>query len=97
MWPAIEHEVMRYWQGMCGSEQVLIAVRLSPSDRLYLTKAEADRLAETIRQELVCRTTAQTDDLVMVADAPLTAAEAWRLIDRFVPIEDEVDWQTEGF
>jgi pantothenate kinase-related protein Tda10 len=75
----------------------LITVALSSSDRLYLTQAEADRLAEQVRQELVCRTTDHTDEPVMVADILLTVAEAWRLVDKLVPIEDEVDWQNEGF
>jgi len=75
----------------------LIIVKLSVSDRLFLTKAEADRLVEAIRQELVCRTATQANEPVVVADIPLTVAEAWRLIDRLVPIKDEVDWQNEGF
>jgi hypothetical protein len=75
----------------------MIPLAFSSSDHLYLTKAEADRLANQLRQELVCRTTTQADDLVMVADISLTVAEAWRLIERLVPIEDQVDWQNEGF
>lgn len=76
----------------------MISVRLSSSDRLYLTKAEADWLAETIRQELICQTATQANRPVVVADLSLTAAEAWRLIDRLVPITEEtVDWQNEGF
>ena len=71
----------------------MITVRLSSSDHLYLTQTEADRLAEQVRQELVCRRA----DQVMVADTPLTAAEAWRLVDKLVPIEDGVNWQNEGF
>jgi hypothetical protein len=75
----------------------MISLALSSSERLFLNPTEADRLANQLRQELVCRTTTQADDLVMVADIPLTTAEAWRLIDRLVPIEDQVDWQNEGF
>jgi hypothetical protein len=75
----------------------MISIALSPSNRLFLNQAEADRLAETIRQKLICRTTTQADEPVVVADILLTVAEAWRLIDRLVPIEDEVDWQNEGF
>ena len=76
----------------------MITVRLSPSDRLFLNQAEADRLAETIRQELICRTADQVDDLVVVADIALAVAEAWRLTDRLDSITDEtVDWQNEGF
>ena len=35
----------------------------------------------------------------MVADIPLTAAEAWRVVDKLEDslAEAEVDWQTEGF
>jgi len=75
----------------------LLSIALSSSNRLYLTQAEADRLIHQLRQELVCRTADQADDLVMVADISLAVTEAWRLIDRLVPIEDEVDWQNEGF
>ena len=75
----------------------MITVNLSSSNRLYLTQAEADRLIHQLRQELVCRTADQADDLVMVANIVLTAAEAWQLVDELVPIEDEVDWQNEGF
>jgi len=76
----------------------MISIAVSSSDRLYLTKAEADRLAETIHQILVCRTAAQANDPVMVADILLTAAEAWRLIDRLESLTvEEIDWAVEGF
>lgn len=75
----------------------MISIAVSSSNRLFLTKAESDRLAETIRQKLVCRTTTQANDPVVVADRSLTTAEAWRLVDKLVPIEDGVDWQNEGF
>jgi hypothetical protein len=82
---------------LAGRDDAMISIALSSSDHLYLTPSEMDRLAETIRQELICRTTDQADDLVMVADISLAVTEAWRLIDRLVPIEDEVDWQNDGF
>jgi hypothetical protein len=36
------------------------------------------RLVEEVRQALVCRTAAQTNDPVVVADITLTPTEAWR-------------------
>jgi hypothetical protein len=76
----------------------VISIEVSASDRLFLTKFEADRLAETMRQELVCRTAAQADDLVEVADISLTVAEAWRLFDRLESATvEEIDWQRNGF
>jgi len=75
----------------------LLSIALSSSNRLFLNQAEADRLADQIRQKLICRTATQANEPVVVADLSLTVAEAWRLIDGLVPIEDEVDWQNEGF
>ena len=74
-----------------------MSIALSSSNRLFLNQAEADRLADQIRQKLICRTATQANEPVVVADLSLTVAEAWRLIDGLVPIEDEVDWQNEGF
>jgi hypothetical protein len=84
---------------MVARDDAMILVTLSSSDRLYLTQAEADRLADQLRQELVCRTTAQVDEPVVVADIPLSPAEAWQLVDNLEDslTEAEVDWQTEGF
>ena len=84
----------RHW---AGRDDAMISIALSPSDRLYLTQTEADRLAEQVRQELVCRIADRTDDPVVVADILLTVAEAWQLVDELVPIDAEVDWQNEGF
>jgi hypothetical protein len=77
----------------------MITANLSPSNRLYLTKAEADRLADQIRQELICRTATQADGPVVVADISLTAAEAWRLLGELEKVrpDTEIDWQNEGF
>jgi hypothetical protein len=77
----------------------MILVTVSSSDRLYLTLAESVRLAEQIRQKLVCRTIAQVDEPVVVADVPLTSAEAWRLLDKLGSSleEGEIDWLVEGF
>ena len=77
----------------------MISIAVSSSDRLYLTEAEAGRLAETIRQELVCRTATQADHLVVVADLSLTTAEAWRLLDKLDGLKTvgEIDWTVEGF
>jgi hypothetical protein len=74
-------------------------ITVSSENRLYLTQAESSRLAEHIRHELICRTTAQADEPVMVADVLLTSAEAWRLLDRLdnLVTEETIDWQTEGF
>jgi hypothetical protein len=71
----------------------------SATGHLYLTPAEADRLADHIGKELVCRTAAQANQPIMVADISLTAAEAWQLIDRLEGflIEGKNDWPTEGF
>lgn len=68
-------------------------------NRLYLSEAEAGRLAEILRQELVCRTTTQVNEPVVVVDMPLTTDEAWDLIDRLEDLvaEEAVDWITEGF
>jgi hypothetical protein len=78
---------------------VLICIAISPSNHLFLTPFEADRLAEIVRQELLCRTVAQADKPVMVADIPLTTTEAWELVDRLksVAVEEAVDWADEGF
>lgn len=85
----------RHW---AGRDDAMISVALSSSDRLFLTKAEAGRLANQLRQELVCRTADRTGDLVVVADLSLTAVEAWGLVDRLNSITDEtIDWQNEGF
>ena len=56
----------------------MIVVTISPNNRLWLTEVETSRLAEQIRQELVCRTAAEANDLVLVADIAVTAAEAWQ-------------------
>lgn len=85
--------------GSVAGDDAMILITISSSDCLYLTQAEADRLTEQIRQELVCRTTAQADGPVVVADIPLAPAEAWQLVDKLenVLMEGTVDWQTEGF
>ena len=77
----------------------MIPITISSSDRLYLTQAEASRLAQQTRQNLVCRTTTQANEPVVVADIPLTAAEAWRVVDELdiSLTEDHVDWDVEGF
>ena len=76
----------------------MISIALSPSNRLFLNQAEADRLAEAVRQKLVCRTADRTNEPVVVADTLLTVAESWRLIDRLKDsIDEAIDWATEGF
>jgi hypothetical protein len=77
----------------------MIPVAISSFDRLYLTQAETDRLIDQISQELVCRTADQTEEPVVVADIPLSPAQAWQLL---VKLEDsleegEIDWLVEGF
>ena len=91
--------IARGGRGAAAGGDSMIPIRLSSSDRLYLTQAEADRLVEQVRQELICRTTTQANEPVVVADIPLTAAEAWRVVDKLEDslAEAEVDWQTEGF
>ena len=86
------------WQQVVRDDAIIV-VRPSADDHLYLTQAEMSRLVETIRQELVCRTTDRTDEPVLVADAPLTAAEAWRLVDKLENslTDGQVDWPVEGF
>lgn len=82
-----------------------VVLTLSPTDCLCLTRPEAIRLAEQVKQELICRTAAQVDQPIIVADIPLSAAEAWRLVDEiqqlhFEPDERnraQADWITEGF
>jgi RNase H-fold protein (predicted Holliday junction resolvase) len=90
------------WQSgrrLAAWDNSLIVIGLPPSDRLYLTLVESGRLAEQIRQELVCRTMAQADRPVVVADIPLTSAEALELVDKLEDslMEEEIDWATEGF
>jgi len=53
---------------------------LSQCDCLWLSHAEATRLGEQIRQDLVCRTAADIDQPILVADVPVSAAEGWRLM-----------------
>jgi hypothetical protein len=75
-----------------------MTVGLFRSNHLYLTQAEVDRLANAIHQELICRTTTQVNDPVIVADISLTVVEAWELLDRLKDsIEEIVDWVKEGF
>jgi hypothetical protein len=80
-------------------QHATITIRLSPSNHLFLTEVEVERLANHLHQELVCRTAAQANDAVNVTDASLTVDEAWQLIDRLESdlMADEVDWPTEGF
>lgn len=76
----------------------MIPIILSSTNHLFLTKAEVERLADHLHQQLTCRSINQADDLVMVADASMTVAEAWRLVDRLKDSIDEiVDWIDEGF
>lgn len=63
-------------------DDTLISITVSSTDRLYLTKDEMARLAEQVRQTLVCRTAAQVNDPVVVADVVLTPGEAWRLLEK---------------
>ncbi len=85
------------WGGATCDDGTIL-VTMSPSDRLYLTRAESRCLAEQIRQELVCRTTADLDEPVMVADIPMSPADAWQLLGRLEElVERSVDWQREGF
>lgn len=82
---------------MAAQDGNMIGVRLSSSN-IYLTQAEADGLAEIVRQALICRTASQADDPLIVADASLTVSEAWRLLDRLEDnIDEAVDWADEGF
>lgn len=79
-------------------QNATISINLSSSNCLCLTESEVERLADTLYQELICRTAAQSNDPVIVADAFLTVDEAWALIDRLDTSNDEaVDWPTEGF
>ena len=66
---------------MTGSPDRVNAVRITSTDVLVLTRSEALRLAEIVRQDLVCRTAAEIDDPIDVADITLTPAEAWRLVE----------------
>ena len=59
----------------------MMPITISCCDRLYLTRAESRRLAGRIRQQLVCRTTTQADEPIVVADISLTPTEAWRLVE----------------
>lgn len=69
------------------------------SERLYLTRWEAIRFAEQIRQELVCRTVDQLHDPLFVADVSLHPAEAWQILGwlEIALPHGRVDWLTEGF
>ena len=86
-------------RSLAARDDTMILITISSSSRLYLTQAESIRLIEQIRQKLVCRTTAQVDEPVIVADVPLTSAEAWRLLDKLEGLleEGEIDWLVEGF
>jgi len=77
----------------------MIPITISSSNHLYITQVELFRLAEQIRQELVCRTTDQVDEPVMVADIPLSPAQAWQLVDELEDLltEETFDWSVEGF
>jgi hypothetical protein len=77
----------------------VMTVSLSRSGLLFLTQTEVERLAYAFRQELVCRTTTQANEPVVVADISLTVAEAWELIDRLqcVAANEAIDWANEGF
>jgi hypothetical protein len=77
----------------------MIGVRLSSTDQLFLTEVEVGKLVEIVHHELNCRTVAQANNLVTVADICLTTTEAWELVDRLnnLAAEEVVDWPTEGF
>ena len=79
--------------------RAMIPITVLSSDRLYLSLAEASRLADQLRQELGCRTTAQAGKPVVVADIPLSPVEAWELVDKLDAslMDEEIDWATEGF
>ena len=94
---AVEYGVLA---GTHRPNLAMISIALSATDRLHLTEDEADRLADQIGKEMVCRTAAQADGLIMVADIPLTAAEAWQLLDRLEDPRDgmaKLIGQAEGF
>jgi len=84
---------------MYHHNNTVILISISSSDRLYLTQAESVRLIDQIHQELVCRTADQVDEPVVVADIPLTPAEAWQLVDKLEDslTEEIFDWSVEGF
>lgn len=86
------------WQQV-ARDAAIILVAISSSDRLYLTQAESVWIAEQVRQELVCRTTARVDEPVIVANVALTPAEAWQLVDTLENslTDGQVDWPVEGF
>ena len=57
----------------------MFAVDFSFSDRLYLTQVELLRLADRIRQALVCRAAIRLNDPVVVTDVELCPSDAWQL------------------
>ena len=73
--------IARGGRGSAAGDDAMILVTLPSSDRFYLTQSELGRLADHIRQHLVCRRTDQADEPVVVADTPLAPAEAWQLVD----------------
>jgi predicted metal-binding transcription factor (methanogenesis marker protein 9) len=74
-------------------------ITISPDNCLYLTHDERVRFAKQLRQALVCRTTTEFNDPVVVADITLTPVEARRLVEELqdVLMEAHVDWLHVGF
>ncbi len=91
--------IARDGRHMVARDDAVISITISSSSRLYLTQAELFRLTEQVRQELVCRRSDQVDEPVMVADIPLSPAQAWQLVDTLEDSleEGEIDWAMEGF
>ena len=78
----------------------MMPITISCCDRLDPSRGPSSRrLAGRIRQQLVCRTTTQADEPIVVADISLTPTEAWRLVDKLEgsPTESEINWSSEGF
>jgi hypothetical protein len=96
----------------CHLERATVVIDLSADDdmaRLYLTHDEAQKLATDLLVELICSNEHSPAGFV-VADVPLTTAEAWELVDaigdllrgedadhRLAKSGDRANWLKEGF
>jgi len=70
----------------------MIVIYLNADSQLFLTQSEAIQLALDLESQLIAAA-----NQIIIADVPLTKAEAWRLLQTIDNTTDSVDWKTEGF